>query len=418
LRGVIETEISRFKNKTALEQEREAQGKFAGERARLFAGRAALLQQIAEYLAESDARPLVVHGPSGSGKSAILGRVSEVFPGIRRFVGVTAEASNGLSLLRSLCEEIGERYGRTEKLPDTFEGLAVVFQDRIRLASAGVPLILYIDGVDQLDGRDPAVSLAWLPDKLPPHCRVVVSTIAAPAAMGAALSVAVAPFTKEEAGEALDLWLEDAGRTLREDQRQKVLGSAELPLDLRLAFDEACLWRSFDPIERCVLGDGGSRIIGQLIARLSAPDNHGDVVVSHALGFLTASRYGLTEGEILSLLSRNDSVWRDFEKTRKHEPGGLQSRLPTVIWSRLFFDLEPYLSERAVPGGTVLTFYHRRIAEWIGQHPEILGVSNRDEVRNGLVAYFSGAEASPERQLAVVYKIDGIGSEAVPHRYG
>ena len=34
-----------------------------------------------------------------------------------------------------------------------------------------------------------------------------------------------------------------------------------------------------------------------------------------------------------------------------------------AVWSRLHLDLEPYLTECEAPGGTVITFYHRQLAE-------------------------------------------------------
>ena len=34
-----------------------------------------------------------------------------------------------------------------------------------------------------------------------------------------------------------------------------------------------------------------------------------------------------------------------------------------IVWSRLYFDLEPYLSERSTGGTTLLTFYHRQLGE-------------------------------------------------------
>ena len=43
-------------------------------------------------------------------------------------------------------------------------------------------------------------------------------------------------------------------------------------------------------------------------------------------------------------------------------------RIPIAIWSRLRFDLASYLTERAVPGANVLTFYHRQVAEWVQTH--------------------------------------------------
>ena len=37
--------------------------------------------------------------------------------------------------------------------------------------------------------------------------------------------------------------------------------------------------------------------------------------------------------------------------------------MPPVVWSRLYFDLEPYLTEREVFGVRLLNFYHRQLAE-------------------------------------------------------
>ena len=118
----------------------------------------------------------MVHGPSGSGKSAIIARSSEDWEGIRRFIGTTPEASNGATLLRSLCEEIGERYGQIGDLPATFNEVTTLFQDRLRLATADRPLVLYIDALDQLDQQESVVAMNWLPRELPPNCRVIFST--------------------------------------------------------------------------------------------------------------------------------------------------------------------------------------------------------------------------------------------------
>ena len=138
---------------------------------------------IRDYLGSDDARgaQLVVHGPSGSGKSAIVARASEDHPGIRRFIGATPESSNGLRLLRSLCEETGERYGETGELPPTFNELVALFQDRLRLATAERPLTVYIDAIDQFSPEDQLAAVNWLPRELPPHCRVVLSMINVPA---------------------------------------------------------------------------------------------------------------------------------------------------------------------------------------------------------------------------------------------
>jgi WD40 repeat protein len=405
LEKVMLGEISRFESLPALEQEKEAHQTFAWDRCQHFVGRQDVLGEIDKYLNDKDTRPLVVHGPSGSGKSAIIARASEDWRGIRRFVGATPEASNGITLLRSLCEEIGERYGQAGELPNTFNELTVVFRDRLRLATSDRPLLIYIDAIDQLGKQDPATAMNWLPTELPSHCWVVVSTIATTPSLAHAKLTPVEPFSAEEAGETLDLWMKDAKRALQKDQREKLLESfrrTRLPLYLKLAFEEARLWRSFDPVDRCVLGDGLPGIIDQLFARLSEPKHHGEVLVEHALGYLTAARYGLTEEEMLDVLAADEEVWADFERAKKHdllqymlsESGKEKRRLPVIVWSRLYLDLEPYLTERIAPGGKMIAFYHRQLREAV-ERRYLEPVPTRRRIHHLLADYFEARWQAP-----------------------
>ena len=89
---------------------------------------------------------------------------------------------------------------------------------------------------------------------------------------------------------------------------------------------------------------------------------HGAVLAGRSLAYLVASRgtNGLAEDEMLDALSRDEDVLREFTARARHTPP--EPRLPAVVWSRLFFDLEPYLSMRTSEGVYVLTFYHRELA--------------------------------------------------------
>ena len=369
LRTVIAATAGRFESRN----EKASHDRFADDRAKHFKGREAVLDAIERYLHGDDKRPLVVYGPSGSGKSAIMAVASMGKNAIRRFIGATPDSSSGITLLRSLCRELGERFGQTGDLPATFNELSSMFSDRLRLATAEQPVILFIDALDQLSAQDPAATMRWLPAELPPYCHTVLSTTEIPAALQGAAIVSVEPLPVLEAGLALDAWFTEARRTLRPDQREKLLASflkSGLPLYLKLAFEEARLWRSFDPRDECVLGDGLPGIIDRLLARLSGPVNHGQILVSHALGYLTAARYGLTEDEILAVLTKDDIVWKDVVgegERRRHDPPLRQ--LPVIVWSRLYLDLEPYLTERTVPGGTTVSFYHRQLAERVKTTP-------------------------------------------------
>jgi len=85
------------------------------------------------------------------------------------------------------------------------------------------------------------------------------------------------------------------------------------------------------------------------------------------LGYLAAGRHGLTEDELLDVLSTDLGVMQDFydhSPTERSKPEAeRQVRLPQILWSRLRFDLADYLTEREADGTAVLAFFHREIGE-------------------------------------------------------
>src|SRR5207244_7096470 len=128
-----------------------------------------------------------------------------------------------------------------------------------------------------------------------------------------------------------------------------------------LDFEEARRWKSYTSASETVVSADIPGVIGELFARLSAEANHGPLLVSRSLGYLCAARRGLSEDELIDVLSRDEAVFRDFKARTRHEPP--EQRLPVIVWSRLYFDLEPYLTERSADGTMLLTFYHRQVAD-------------------------------------------------------
>jgi WD40 repeat protein len=306
---------------------------------------------------------------------------------IRRFIGASPESSGGLMLLRSLSQQIGEAYGATGELPADFNGAAREFRERLALATEERPLLIFLDALDQLGKDDPAGAFGWLGGQLPSHCRVVVSTTDVAPNECVLLELKILP--RADAATALDHWLREARRRLQPAQRVRLLEAfapCGLPLYLKLAFEEARGWPSYLPADQCRLGRGVEGIIDTLLSRLSEQSHHGPLLVNRGLGYLAAARYGLTEGEILDLLSGDEELWQDFERRAHHTPP--ERRLPVIVWSRLFLDLEPYLAERSVPGGTVASFYHRQLAEQATAR-FLAGEQDRGRHRP-LAAYFAG----------------------------
>ncbi len=408
LASAILAQLTQLEAEEAVEAEIAAQRRFGEARRSGFVGRDKPLEAISKYLSADERQPLAVIGEPGSGKSALMATAFEraeterlVAVTVVRSVGATLGSSVGRSLLGGLCREIARAYGGDEStVPSDYDDLAVDFGRRLELATAERPLIVFLDALDRLGAADPARTLGWLPAVLPDHVRLVVST--APGDCEGALKarhpglafLTLDRMTRKEGDTALGQWLAGAGRRLTERQRKQVLDRFEpegRPLYLKLAFEEARLWHSYDEPAAAKLGAGIPALIGEnLFARLADSKNHGGVLVSHALGYLAASRHGLSEDELLDVLSADEAVKRDFHDRFPLSPAS--DRLPVAAWSHLYFDLEPYLIERVGDGAILLDLDHPQLAE--AATGEFLAGAEGTARHAALASYFR-AKADP-----------------------
>ena len=210
---------------------------------------------------------LVLLGTSGSGKSSVMARAAldaaargQGAVVVSRFVGATPDTADIELLLRGICTETGRAYGDVTVPPSAYHELEKAFHQRIAAASPTKPLHIFIDGLDQIDMRDAGPLMPWLPRRLPDAVKLVVSVLDDPTPAGDRLRtlrgllpdatfVPLEPLPKADADRVLDVWLDEAGRTLQPDQRSEVLrGYAgwPVPLFLRVAFEQArlCLYYS------------------------------------------------------------------------------------------------------------------------------------------------------------------------------
>jgi len=206
------------------------------------------------------------------------------------------------------------------------------------LATEERPLIVFIDALDQLTNANNARGLAWMPASLPPHVRLVVSCSSEPAdvistlrcRLGKDSLVELGAMAVDEGEALLKQWLVRSGRTLQPPQRTAVLQQFAhngTPLYLRLAFEEARRWRSWDSVPDLPSESGD--VIHLLLDRLGDEAVHGRVLVSRCLAYLAAARRGLSEDEIMDILSADSVVLDDFRRRSPKSPE--VERLPVVI---------------------------------------------------------------------------------------
>ena len=137
LTRAIREQAAQFRSQPPLEAEIAQHDAFARERSRFFTGRKESLRRLSDHLKGPGRRTaVVIHGESGSGKSALLAVASELAAEseprgivIRRFIGATPSSSDGVSLLRSICSQSADYYGRPREFPSTFNELVSAFRE-------------------------------------------------------------------------------------------------------------------------------------------------------------------------------------------------------------------------------------------------------------------------------------------------
>lgn len=363
----------------------KANQQYAEARASVVIGRDDELHTVATYIEGQTPQPLVVTGDSGVGKSTLIARAMEDATRahsnaviVARYIGVTPGTSSLADLLSGLRREIARRYHLPEPEPsgEISPLVAAVASELGTLEIARErPLFLFIDALDQLGSKRQRID--WLPPTLTPNVRIVLSMSSERqelADLRARLPLEqvlhLGPLARDEGASALRAWLAEEGRTLTAEQEAVVLNGfasngeerGGTPLYLRLAFEQAYLWRSFD--EAHVLPPTIPALVGAYFAQLEQSGRNGRELVEYAMSDLALAKHGLAEDELLDVLSRSEPVREDWKQLSPHSPLiDARRPLPVILWARLAADLDRYLTEREADGARLVTFYHRQVLQ-------------------------------------------------------
>lgn len=160
----------------------------------------------------------------------------------------------------------------------------------------------------------------------------------------------------------------------------KAFEECPLPLYLKLSFDQACRWKSYTPANETVLPAGVKNVVSEFFDQVER--RHGKILVSHALGYITASKNGLTEPELEDILSLDDEVLDDVYQYWTPP----FRRLPPLLWIRIRSEIGDYLIERGADDTQVIYWYHRQFIEVATDRY----LKAQPEVHSKLADYFLG----------------------------
>jgi len=182
--------------------------------------------------------------------------------------------------------------------------------------------------------------------------------------------------------------LKGLNRTVTSEQEEYVLDQFEQsgcsPLFMTVALEEIRNWKSFSPHINTALDTSVTGGIKTFISDLSVVYHHQGIFVSRVLGYIECSRDGLTEKEILDILSSDHDVMAVFE-SQYHK--NLSGSIPVAPWARLYTQLSPFLAEKTADEVSLITMFHRQFRNAI-QTEIIADTSIRKDMHLRLAQYF------------------------------
>ncbi|XP_007240267.3 NACHT domain- and WD repeat-containing protein 1 [Astyanax mexicanus] len=410
-----------------LQQELLHHANLSKKQCAVFCGRDGLLGKICLVMWESSNMqhgPLVVSGPPGSGKTAVLCRLAQEMRAVLgpqavvtlRLLGMSPLSSDVDSVLKSVCVQVCGAFNLAPPCPQTANShdmLVRFFQSMLhKVSEQGDTLLLILDSLDHLPHANGGHKLRWLPKEIPPNIHLVVSTLADWSPCLESLKALnnddkyffqVEPLTLEEGQLITKAYMDKAGRRLTSEQVDAVLQSFQKtgsPLHLKLLLDMAKQWTSYTTLSDIRLGSSVQEVISLFLDALEG--KHGKLFVCHALGYITLSRFGLSEAELQDILSLDNDVLAEVYQNRL-PPNHTLLRFPPLLWALFRQDLGDHLVERWENGIAVCGFSLRQFIEIVKER--YLSVELRVKMHTVLSEYFLGQWSQGQQKPILLHPL-------------
>jgi len=373
LSAAIEAQFPKENIPDPLTREAQDHEAFAEIRRRTYIGRTDYFEALDRHAA-GEGGPLLLLGDSGSGKSALLANWLAHWHHdhpqdfiIQHYIGGTADSADHWQLMIRLMAEIKHWSGDTEEPPAKHDGILKSFpfwlaKARARAAHEGVRFVLVLDALNQLNDRDHARLLGWLPEHpFSGPLRLIVSTL--PGLSGADdpleamqkrrwTELRVQPLTVEERRRMIVDYLARFGKKLDEHRLVRLASAAPAanPLYLKILLDDLRVTGAYERLDQRLTEYLAAADIVTLLHLVLARyqrdyDRDRPGLVAEALGLIYAARRGLSETELLQLLGAVDQI-----------------QLPPALWAPLRAALEDALVDR----GGILNFAHDFLRTAVG----------------------------------------------------
>ena len=317
---------------------------YAAPRRRLYLGGDQYLTALSEAITKKHNK-ILIEGASGGGKSALLANWLQSYRAkhpkhlvFEYYLGASTDSADPTVLVRRLVETIKRVTGSNEEIAGDPQKLYDSIPTWLATASsyAGKRKTQWILAIDSLNSLTDLKDLRWLPQYLPPHIALIISTL--PGEVKEALLTKVSnavstktskrpSSTKKEQWHTLQVkplnsarrknllvsYLAKYNKTLAPDLITQALAHplANNPLFLRTLAEELRLFGVHEELQKRLKQYLTSKTIDDLFERVlkRVEGDNGKESVQQAMQAIWASRAGLTEKEILSIVNLKTATW-------------------------------------------------------------------------------------------------------------
>lgn len=351
--------------------------------------------------------PLVILGEHGIGKTSLIGKailnLKVEYDVVYRFVGASGGTTSPCEMLRSLCFELNERYclGFALNLQLSSDA-STQYSQLSHLLGAIIgklpdkKLIIVIDGLNKYINLKNVEGYEWLKYAYKQNISVILSTVPDDLSCSNLYDVisnvfhkdaflTVGPISEKTGQLIVKKWCELKKRNFTPEQSDYLLNffiKTGSPLHLMIALSQAIGWRSFDQVKHIELGNTLHESIQVFFNNLTSIKNHSETLVKHTLLFLAFSKQGLTEKEIIDLLSGEPVVI----SSAGNEYFKVPCALPFAVWARFNSDISDFFLVQDVDDVRLILFEHNLFKK-IASKQNCNG-KTEGEIREALLNYF------------------------------
>ncbi len=377
---------------------------YAQSRERVYIGRPEYFAKLDAHADGSGDQPLVILGESGCGKSALLANwvthYRQAHPDtliLQHYIGATPYSADWAAMLRRLMGEFKRHCNIQQDIPDKPDTLRSAFPNWLHMAAAKGRVVLILDALNQLEDRDGAPDLVWLPPVMPENLRLIVATLPGrpldEIEKRAWPTLEVEPLTVDERKELIRQFLHDYGRTLSPARVDRIAAAPQSsnPLYLRVLLDELRLFGEHEQLEARIghylQAESPQDLYRKVIARWEQDYAEGTTLVADTLSLLWAARRGLAEAELLLALGKDDQP------------------LPRATWSPLYLAMCDALVSR----GGLLTFAHDFLRT-AARDAYLPTEEHQQQAHLRLADYFQRPSSNPRRTDELPWHLAAAGS--------